>query len=250
MKWVRVPGDGSARRQQVEGLTNGEAHTFEVRAGNRQEWGPAAEATATPAAGRTVSFAAAAYQSSEGGDAATVTVRLSRSASEALSIPITVNPPSGDYTVTWPGVEDTLSFSFGAERQTFTITATEDDDWDDEEVRLGFGDLPAQVGAGATAQAVVTLEEVPQPLTVTYGAESYRAGEGEDAVSVTVSVSPETDRALKIPISVTPDSETEEGDYAVTWPGSTTRWPRPGRRRNGRSKWQWWLPYPEQGRCR
>ncbi len=49
-KWVRVPGDGSARRQQVTGLTNGEAHTFEVRARNRQGWGPAAQATATPAA--------------------------------------------------------------------------------------------------------------------------------------------------------------------------------------------------------
>ena len=99
VKWVRVTGDGSARRQQVEGLTNGEAHTFEVRAGNRQEWGPAAEATATPAAAeRTVSFAAAAYQASEGGEAATVTVRLSRAAS-VLSIPIAVNPRSGDFTV-------------------------------------------------------------------------------------------------------------------------------------------------------
>ncbi len=169
-KWVRVPGDGSARRQQVTGLTNGEAHTFEVRAGNRQEWGPAAQATATPAAAeRTVSFAAAAYQASEGGEAATVTVRLSPSASEALRIPIAVNPPSGDFTVA--GLTDgALSFSSGAERQTFTVAANQDDDWDDEEVTLGFGTpLPEGVSAGDPARATVTLfddDDAPGEVTV------------------------------------------------------------------------------------
>ena len=158
VKWVRVPGDGSARRQQVEGLTNGEAYTFEVRARNGQGWGPAAQATATPAAAeRTVSFAAAAYQASEGGEAATVTVRLSPSASEALSIPITVNPPSGDFTVA--GLTDgALSFSSGAERQTFTVTASEDADTVDETVTLGFGTtLPEGVSAGGPGSATVTL---------------------------------------------------------------------------------------------
>ena len=170
VKWVRVPGDGSARRQQVEGLTNGEAHTFEVRARNGQGWGPAAQATATPAAAeRTVSFAAAAYQASEGGEAATVTVRLSPSASEALRIPIAVNPPSGDFTVA--GLTDGgLSFSSGAERQTFTIAADQDDDWDDEEVTLGFGTpLPEGVSAGDPARATVTLfddDDAPGEVTV------------------------------------------------------------------------------------
>ena len=154
----------------MEGLTNGEAHTFEVRAGNPQEWGPAAEATATPAAAeRTVSFAAAAYQASEGGEAATVTVRLSASASEALRIPIAVNPRSGDFTVA--GLTDgELSFSSGAERQTFTIAATQDDDWADEEVTLGFGTpLPEGVSAGTTAEAVVRLvddDDAPGVVTV------------------------------------------------------------------------------------
>ena len=169
VKWVRVPGDGSAGRQQVTGLTNGEAHTFEVRARNGQGWGPSAQATATPEAERTVSFAAAAYQASEGGEAATVTVRLSRAASYVLSIPIAVNPRSGDFTVA--GLTDGgLSFSSGAERQTFTVTATQDGDWDDEEVTLGFGTpLPEGVSAGTTAEAVVRLvddDDAPGVVTV------------------------------------------------------------------------------------
>ena len=173
VKWVRVAGDGSARRQQVEGLTNGEAHTFEVRARNGQGWGPSAQATATPEAERTVSFAAAAYQASEGGEAATVRVRLSRAASYVLRIPIAVNPPSGDFTVA--GLTDGgLSFSSGAERQTFTVTADQDDDWDDERVSLGFGTLPTEVVAGTQATATVTLfdDDVGPPTEVTVTAAS------------------------------------------------------------------------------
>ena len=175
-KWVRVPGDGSARRQQVTGLTNGEAHTFEVQARNGQGWGPAAQATATPAAAEsppppppppplTVTYGASSYSAQEGGEAATVTVRLSPSASEALSIPITVNPPSGDFTVA--GLTDgALSFSSGAERQTFTVTADQDDDTVDETVLLGFGDLPEEVSAGTPASATVTLfdDDVGTPV--------------------------------------------------------------------------------------
>ncbi len=177
VKWVRVPGDGSARRQQVTGLTNGEAHTFEVRARNRQGWGPAAQATATPAAAEspppqpplTVTYGASSYSAQEGGEAATVTVRLSASASEALRIPIAVNPRSGDFTVA--GLTDGgLSFSSGAERQTFTIAANQDDDWDDEEVTLGFGTpLPEGVSAGDPARATVTLfddDDAPGEVTV------------------------------------------------------------------------------------
>ena len=175
VKWVRVTGDGSARRQQVTGLTNGEAHTFEVRARNGQGWGPAAQATATPAAAEspppppppplTVTYGASSYSAQEGGEAATVTVRLSPSASEALSIPITVNPPSGDFTVA--GLTDgALSFSSGAERQTFTVTADQDDDTVDETVLLGFGDLPEEVSAGTPASATVTLfdDDVVTPV--------------------------------------------------------------------------------------
>ena len=167
VKWVRVPGDGSARRQQVEGLTNGEAHTFEVRARNRQEWGPAAQATATPAAAEsppppppppmTVTYEASSYSAQEGGEAATVTVRLSPPASQALRIPIAVNPPSGDFAVS--GLTDgELSFAPEADEATFTVTANEDADTVDEEVTLGFGTpLPEGVSAGDPARATVTL---------------------------------------------------------------------------------------------
>ena len=218
VKWVRVPGDGSARRQQVTGLTNGEAHTFEVRAGNGQGPGPSAQATATPEAGRTVFFAAAAYQASEGGDAATVTVRLSRAVSQALTIPITVtrdaDTEQSDYTVA--GLTNgALSITPGTTSQTFTVTANQDVDQDDETVSVGFGTLPSEVSAGTPATATVTLidDDVPVPR-VSFGASSYSAAEGGDAATVTVRLSQAAPANLTIPITITADEGTEEDDFS------------------------------------
>ena len=176
-----MTGDGSARRQQVEGLTNGEAHTFEVRAGNRQEWGPSAQATATPEAAEspppppppppvTVTYEASSYSASEGGEAATVTVRLSPAADRQVSLPIRVTrdagTESGDYSVT--GLADgALRFAEGDRTKSFTVTAETDPDNADEEVTLGFGTpLPEGVSAGSPAGAAVTLGDgVPSPPT-------------------------------------------------------------------------------------
>ncbi len=179
-KWVRVPGDGSARRQQVTGLTNGEAHTFEVRARNGQGWGPAAQATATPAAAEslppppppplTVTYEASSYSAQEGGEAATVTVRLSQSASADLTITITIAADDGteedDFSHSL-GTAKTLSFAAGTTSRTFTVTAETDPDNADEEVTLGFGTpLPEGVSAGSPAGAAVTLADgAPSPPT-------------------------------------------------------------------------------------
>ena len=141
----------SGYSEDWQGLTNGLEYTFEVRTVNGVGTSAIARVTATPrAAGSppppppvTVTYGASSYAAQEGGEAATVTVRLSAPASQALRIPIAVNPRSGDFTVA--GLTDGgLSFSSGAELQTFTITANEDADTVDEEVTLGFGTpLPA-----------------------------------------------------------------------------------------------------------
>ena len=144
-----------------------------------------------------------------------MTVRLSAPASQALRIPIAVNPPSGDFTVA--GLTDgELLFSSGAERQTFTVTATEDDDTVDEEVTLGFGTpLPEGVSAGTSASATVRLvdDDVPVPR-VSFGASSYSASEGGAAATVTVRLSQSASADLTLPITIAADDGTEESDFS------------------------------------
>ncbi len=52
-------------------------------------------------------------------------------------------------------------------------------------------------------------------LTVAYSASSYEAWQGGAAVEVEVVLSPATDRAVSIPITVTADAGTEASDYTV-----------------------------------
>ena len=133
----------------------------------------------------TVTYGDSTYSASEGGAAATLTVRLSAEAEQLVKIPITRDPASGDYTVTWPGVEDTLSFSGRTTSQSFTVTATEDDDEDDETVLVGFGALPERVEAGTPASATVTLvDDTDHPGTVRLSTSSPQVGRGMTATLV------------------------------------------------------------------
>ncbi len=96
-----------------QGLTNGLEYTFEVRTVNEVGTSALARVTATPRGSPpprpvTVTYGASSYAAQEGGEAATV--RLSAPASQALRIPIAVNPPSGDYSRD-PGSGHPLSFS-------------------------------------------------------------------------------------------------------------------------------------------
>ena len=115
---------------------------------------------------RSMSFGAAAYEADEGG-AVAVKVILNQPAIVALTIPITVTArtaEAGDYKVGGlvndpdQDVTGSLIFGAGQDTRTFTITAEEDDDFDDETVTLGFGVLTERgVTRGEPATATLTI---------------------------------------------------------------------------------------------
>ena len=108
----------------------------------------------------TVAFAAGAYTATEGGTAATVTVRLSTDPERAVTIPITDTPGGGVLAMDYSGVPGSVAFAVGDTQKTFTVTAADDAvDEDDESVTLGFGALPAGVMAGSPSTAVLTLAD-------------------------------------------------------------------------------------------
>ena len=113
-----------------------------------------------------VSFGAASYTATEGGDAASVVVALDADPKRDVTIPLTATPAGGaaaeDYTLA-----ASVSFtSGGALSQTVAVTAVSDDaEEDGESVALGFGTLPDGVEAGATTSAAVTLADaVPEAV--------------------------------------------------------------------------------------
>ena len=108
----------------------------------------------------TVSFGVATYTATEG-DTATVTVTLSADPEREVIIPLTKSEQGGASTADYSGVPATVTFNAGDTEKTFTFSATQDtEDDDDESVKLGFGStLPARVSAGTTDETTVSITD-------------------------------------------------------------------------------------------
>ena len=106
-----------------------------------------------------ISFGAAEYTAEEGGQVASISLRLSADPERQVTIPLDVTPGNGatqaDYRV--PSM---VTFSSGDTIRTVELLAVDDDvDDDGETVALGFGTLPAMVNAGDLTTATVTLTD-------------------------------------------------------------------------------------------
>ena len=171
-EWKDIPGSATTSYTVAAaeaGLDLNTAYRFQLRAVNAKGAGPTSEYAAN-ALLLPVRFGAAAYRAEEGGAAVEVEVTLSWPATKKLTIPVTLTAgtaEAGDYYLTTdaPYTEETakttviLSFGVGQSTETFTITAEEDDDFDNETVTLGFGTLPGGVIAGEPATATLSITD-------------------------------------------------------------------------------------------
>ena len=107
-----------------------------------------------------------------------------------------------------------LIFSPGDTAQTFTMTANEDADIDDETVALGFGTLPETISAGPTATAIVTLKDTGLvSLSVSFAQAEYPPTGGDEGVRVDVHLSPAADRRVDVPLAVNLTGGATRADY-------------------------------------
>ena len=228
MEWTKV-ADGDVdsleyegrriRYIRVENLTNGVEYLFRVRAKSAAAEGVLTDPVLVTPVQPQVAYGASSYEAREGGEPVPVEVALSAKATRGVSFPVTVTADAGteagDFTVAGLA-EEMLSFALGDSTRSFTLTANEDSDGNDETVSLGFGDLPAGVSAGTPSSAQVTLLDVTVPRTVTYEFSRYEAIEGGAAKTVTVNMTPAAHRLLKIPITRTEVAPGNSDSY-VRW---------------------------------
>ena len=163
----------------------------------------------------TVRFEQSAYEVDEGGSVV-VAVTLSAAPEREVEIPLTGSPQgetdSGDFS----GVPASLTFNADQTSRTFTFSATDDllDD-DGDSVLLGFGStLPDGVTAGSPDRATVSItDDDDPPVTVRFEQSAYAVDEGGTVVvAVTLSAAPE--REVEIPLTGSPQGETDSGDFS------------------------------------
>ena len=142
----------------------------------------------------TVSFGDSSYSVDEGSEI-DVTVELSHPSSHEIRIPVRVSP----------GTDRTLTFESTTTSGTFTYTAPQDLDCDDETVNLRFGTLPSTVlEASSPSSATITVED--DDVCASFGSPSYSVEEGS-SVRVEVELSRAPGRTVRIPVRVSPGTD-------------------------------------------
>ena len=116
----------------------------------------------------TVMFGAATYTVLEGGET-TVTVLLSADPERTVTIPLNKTPKGDISESDYDGVPTSVEFISGAVEATFRVTASMDEeDDDDESIDLSFGTLPEGVTAGTTPTTNIAVVDGNVPdVTVT-----------------------------------------------------------------------------------
>ena len=169
----------------------------------------------------TVTFGQTAYTVDEGATQQ-VTVTVSADPERTIIIPITTTLQGTASTADYEGVPPSVTFTDGTS-QTFTFSATDDTEDDDEEsVLLSFGSvLPDRVSEGSPNEATVNIADDDDPhVTVMFAQADYVVVEGE-TVLVRVALSADPERTVVIPLTATNQGGASSVDYSGV-PSSVT----------------------------
>ena len=170
----------------------------------------------------TVQFSQGSYTVAEGATQS-VTVTLNADPERTVVVPITAVNQGTTSDADYSGVPSSVTFDAGEMSKSFTFSATQDTDNDDDEsVQLGFGSLPdTRVSAGTPAATTVNITDDDVPVvTVQFSQGSYTVAEGATQ-SVTVTLNADPERTVVVPITAVNQGTTSDADYSGV-PSSVT----------------------------
>ena len=175
-QWIRVDGDTDTDITGATGrtytLTDDDAGlsikvktNFTDDAGNDETRISRSVGPVRPAV--RVFWNSSSYTAVEGAGGVVVTVKLNADPGASVTVPIEVRRQGGAATGDYSGVPDSVTIDENSDTddsdrpyETFTVTATQDSDLNDESISLSFGTLPTGVTAGSTDTTTVQLKEL------------------------------------------------------------------------------------------
>ena len=172
----------------------------------------------------TIRFEQASYSLDEGSEV-TVKVILSHDPERQVVVPITKSEQGGATSADYSGVPENVTFESGETEKSFTFTATQDmvdDDGtgDGESVRVAFGTLPADVGAGATNETTVAIID-DDGAGVTVSPTRLSIGEGRSR-TYTVALASEPTANVTVTVTAPSDSDVSVDKRSLTF--NTSNW--------------------------
>ena len=163
----------------------------------------------------TAMYGQSSYTVAEGGEQS-VTVTLSTGPERTVVIPMETDHQGGATAADYSGVPPSVTFHDGEMSKSFTFTAIDDtEDDDDESVKLSFGTMPdARITPGTPDEVTLNIVDDDDPqVSVRFVQAAYSVAEGEEqAVRVTLSANPE--RTVVIPLAAMEQDGASSADYS------------------------------------
>ncbi len=161
-----------------------------------------------------VSFAQATYTATEGGGATTVSLYLNQNPRRKVVVPLTVTMNGGATQDDYTGVPEGITFYSNQLKQSFDVTAVDDDVYDGgESLTFGFGRLPSGVSTGKHATSLIILQDNDGGVRVSFDQPTYAAEEGGADAVVRVRLSKDATREVSIPLTATYVGGATEEDF-------------------------------------
>ena len=166
-------------------------------------------------------FGQEAYTAAEGGAAARVSIHLDAPVEIApLDVRLTLRYGGGATAADHRSIPAVVTFALGERTKTITVTATDDAaDDDGESVALWFGNPPygrVSIGDGPiTATVALQDNDGVEPVTVSFGAATYRAKEGGSDATVRVELDTAPGRSVTVPLTTAYAGGATAGDHSV-----------------------------------
>ena len=174
----------------------------------------------------TVSFGSETHSVLED-ESATITVTLSVDPERTVTIPITRTNQDGASDSDYSGVPSSVVFVSGETEKTFDFEAIHDEEEeDDESVKLTFGSLPAGVTEGATNETLLSILDIDggregsnkgipegHSVIVNFEQASFTVAEGS-SVTVKVTLNEDPRGAVTIPLTKTDQGGVSSADYS------------------------------------
>ena len=239
-EWLNPAGSNGERigagtlvsSYEITGLTNGTTYEVEISYIRLSPYGGGSWASVTGRAGLPEVTLSAAPTTVTEGSSATVTARLSKALSSAVTIPVTVSTASPNTAESGDvGTLSSITINAGSTTGAGTIATNHDTDTDDETftVALGSG-LPSGVVAGSASSVQIAIADDEGPPAVALRASPNPVGEGS-SVTVTATLTKALTQPVTIPLTVRRGTA-ELGDYGtdyfwkpspITIPANATR---------------------------
>ena len=165
-------------------------------------------------------FGAEAYTAAEGGAAARVSIHLDAPVEATpLDVRLTLRYGGGATAADHGSIPAVVRFAVGERTRTITVRATDDSvDDDGESVALWFGNPPngrVSIGDGPiTATVALADNDGLEPVTVSFGAATYKATEGGSDATVRVELGTAPGRSVTVPLTTDPGGGATAADYS------------------------------------